>query len=60
MILDLNITFGLAENRKELLCPQVPKPEDFLFINKNNINSRSYKEVIKNDSNRHITYRSSF
>ncbi len=45
MILELNITFGLVENRKELLCPQVPKPGDFLFVNKNDINTRSYKGV---------------
>ncbi len=43
MILELNITFGLVENRKESLCPQVPKPGDFLFVNKNDINTRSYK-----------------
>ena len=60
MILELNITFELTENRKESLCPQVPKPGDFLFINKNDINARSYKGVIKNDSDRHISYRSSF
>jgi hypothetical protein len=43
MILELNITFGLVENRKESLCPQVPKPGDFLFITENDVNSKRWK-----------------
>lgn len=31
MILDLITSFELIKNKKELFCPQVPRPGDFLF-----------------------------
>lgn len=43
MILELNITFGLVENRKESLCPQVPSGKiDIIFFDATTVYFESF------------------